>query len=102
MRVKTYCDCCGEGTIVGEETCHYFTVLITVPAAPQKPLQLEEMRICENCKRSLEETTDEEGNPLLIMVLSTDSEPKLEPLSSAFLKGADSHSDETNREPPGV
>lgn len=75
MRVKTYCDCCGEGTIVGEETGHYFRVLITVPAAPQKPLQLEEMRICENCKRSFEESIDEEGNHLLVTVLSSSDEP---------------------------
>ena len=62
---------------MGEETCHYFSVLVTVPvpAPGEGPLQLEEMRICEDCKRSFEETTDEEGNHLLVTVLSPSDEP---------------------------
>jgi hypothetical protein len=70
MYAKTYCDYCGEGTIVGEETCQYFTVLITIPTGEQEQSQVE-MKICEDCKQSLEATTDETGQHLMVTVLSS-------------------------------
>ncbi len=70
MYVKTYCDCCGEGTAVGEETRQYFTVLITVPTGEQEQSQVE-MKIGKDCKQSLQATTAETGQHLIVTVLSS-------------------------------
>jgi len=75
MYVATSCDCCGERTPLEEEGYRYFTLLITVPSSEQGQPQTEMMRVCEDCKQSLEATVDEEtGQRLTIAVLSSSND----------------------------